>query len=169
MEMLYITLISIAGLAIGAWGVLGGILYRKPFLLYFIGFFLALIGGYIAYGLELGSQNSLLVSLFTHLKLASAFVSYTIAAAGGSLIASGIVLKAQHLAKRDNLRAKQAVNLILENIKIIQSNAQELIENPAHLSVEEQQERLKSLRLRFCRQQLALNQAVERLEQLGDL
>jgi len=169
MEMLVFTLISIALLALGAWSILSGRLYRQPFALYLIGFLLALGGGYIAYGLDLGSQNGTVSKFFTHLKLASSFVSYTFAAAGGSLIASGIVLKAQHQAQRDYLKAKACVDLILDNIRIIQLSAKEILDNPAIFPLEQQEKRLRALRERFCDQTIALRQATDQLDRMAHL
>ena len=166
MEMLYSTLLIITTLGLAAWLFLGGFVFRKPFILYIAGFVLALAGGYLSYALQEAADNAQVAKFFSDLKMAASFVSYTIAAAGGSLIASGILLKAQHLAKADKVRARAAVNATLKNIEVIQLNAQEMLDNPSPRSIGEQKERLIDLRMRLCDQQIVLDKAIDRLERM---
>ncbi|MBP1125770.1 MULTISPECIES: hypothetical protein [Pseudomonas] len=169
MEMLYSTLIIITAIGLATWMFLGGFVFRKPFVLCIIGFILALAGGYLSYSLQEAAANVEVAKYFTDLKLAAALVSYTIAAAGGSLIASGIVLKAQHLAKADKLSAKRGVGLVVYNIERIQQHAQQLLDNSTGLTIAQQKEQLINLRWQLCEQQAALDKARERLEQMDYL
>ncbi|CRM04852.1 MULTISPECIES: hypothetical protein [Pseudomonas] len=166
MEMLYATLIIIASIGLATWMFLGGFVFRKPFVLCVMGFVLALAGGYLSYSLQEAADNAEVAKYFSDLKLAAALVSYTIAAAGGSLIASGILLKAQHLAKADKHSAKAAVRLVYNHIAMIQQHAQRLLDNPTKLSIAQRREQLDDLRCRLCVQQTALDKALERLEQM---
>lgn len=167
--MLYSTLIIITAIGLAIWMFLGGFVFRKPFVLCIIGFILALAGGYLSYSLQEAAANVEVAKYFTDLKLAAALVSYTIAAAGGSLIASGIVLKAQHLAKADKLSAKRGVGLVVYNIERIQQHAQQLLDNSTGLTIAQQKEQLINLRWQLCEQQAALDKARERLEQMDYL
>ncbi|WP_338478252.1 hypothetical protein VRB67_18180 [Pseudomonas trivialis] len=169
MEMLYSTLIIITAIGLATWMFLGGFVFRKPFVLCIIGFILAIAGGYLSYSLQEAAANVEVAKYFTNLKLAAALVSYTIAAAGGSLIASGIVLKAQHLAKADKLSAKRGVGLVVYNIERIQQHAQQLLDNSTGLTIAQQKEQLINLRWQLCEQQAALDKARERLEQMDYL
>ncbi|KTC43773.1 hypothetical protein AO262_36750 [Pseudomonas fluorescens ABAC62] len=166
MEILYATLVLILTIALATWMFLGGSVFRKPFILCGIGFVLALVGGYLSHSLQQAATNEVVAKYFTDLNLAAALVSYTIAAAGGSLIASGILLKAQHLAKADNLSAKSALKLVSNNIAMIQQQAKNLRDNPANLSTAQQREQLVHLRWRLSEQEIALDKASQRLKQM---
>ncbi|MBY8949526.1 MULTISPECIES: hypothetical protein [Pseudomonas] len=166
MELLYATLLIITILGMAAWMFLGGFVFRNPFVLYITGFVLALVGGYLSYSLQEIAANGEAAKYFTDLKLAAALVSYTIAAAGGSLIASGILLKAQHMAKADKISAKRAVNIVANNIEMIHQQALQLRDNPTALTIAKQEEQRLDLRLRLYEQRTALDKALERLEQM---
>ncbi len=165
MAMLYFTLISITALTIGAWGVLNGALYRHPLLLCAFGLLLAIMGGYFSYILDLGSQSKL-TEIFEYLKLSSNLMSYTVAAAGGSLIASGIVIKAQHLANQDITKSKDKIKKIAKEIRQIQLGATKVIENQDQQTTHQQQEKIRDLRLELSNVEIRLYIATDSLKKL---
>jgi hypothetical protein len=164
--MLPFAIISIFIFTIGTWGILSGSLYRKPLYLCIFGLFLALAGGYMAYIFDLSSQNSDMVKIFENLKLASTLISYTVAAAGGSLIASGIVLKAQHLAKRDSATAKNDIHIIINELNSIKNAAHKIIKNENKQEAKQLEEKLLNLRLYLSRIELRLSKAVTTIKEL---
>lgn len=111
--MLEFSILLALTITISVWSIASGGLYRNPFLLIIIGLTLSLYGAFITTALNTISSNSFFSKLFESLPLSSAIINYTIAAAGGSLIASGIVLKAQALHEKEKRLAKKNLYRLL--------------------------------------------------------
>lgn len=122
----------------------------------------------MAYAFDIYSQNSIMVEIFDNLKLSSSLVSYTVAAAGGSLIASGIVLKAQHLAKKDSTEAKLNIKILISELNSIKNSAQEIIKNEQNLDIQVLEKKLSHLRLYLCRVEIRLNSAIKEMNKLDN-
>lgn len=114
--MLEFSILLALTITISLWSIASGGLYRNPFLLVIIGLTLSLYGAFITTALNTISSNSFFSKLFESLPLSSAIINYTIAAAGGSLIASGIVLKAQALHEKEKRLAKKTYTDYLGSI-----------------------------------------------------
>lgn len=166
--MLAFAIISILTFTVGTWGILSGSLYRNPLYLCIFGLFLAIAGGYMAYAFDVYSQNSTMVEVFGNLKLSSSLISYTVVAAGGSLIASGIVLKAQHLAKRDITEAKLKIKMLISELNSIKKSAQEIIENDQNLDIKALEKKLSHLKTHLCRVEIRLNIAMKETNKLDN-
>lgn len=122
----------------------------------------------MAYAFDVYSQNSTMVEIFGNLKLSSSLISYTVVAAGGSLIASGIVLKAQHLAKKDITEAKIKIKTLISELNSIKKSAQEIIQNDQNLDIKTLEKKLSHLKAYLCRIEIRLNIAMKEINKLNN-
>ncbi len=72
------------------------------------------------------AKHAVMVEKFPSLSLSSTLFSFTIAAIGGSLIASGIVLKIQALHEKEKNSATRHLRIWLKELEISDSMDQEL-------------------------------------------
>ncbi|VXC15647.1 conserved membrane hypothetical protein [Pseudomonas sp. 9AZ] len=144
--MLWFALITVFAFIVGPWGLLSGSLYRKPFFLVLCGLALALTGGWFSYIFEHGSEIKLVAEIFPDLKLSAALVGFTVAATGGSLIASGIVLKAQHQARIEKSRADTDLQRAIKELERVKNDDEELKSDALKLNNDEFKIRLQRIR-----------------------
>ena len=133
--MLLLAVFSVLVFVVAPWGVLKGSFFRKPFLIVLWGIFLAGVGAYFVHVLEFMRATPPVAEMFPNIELASKIIGFTVAAAGGGLIASGVVLKVQSMAVTDKKKAKdeldKAVTLeeaLEEKIKKVKANEEGLDE-----------------------------------------
>lgn len=103
--MLLLAVFAVLVFVVAPWGVLNGSFYRKPFLIVIWGIFLAGVGAYFVHVLEFMGATPPVAEIFPNIELASKIIGFTVAAAGGGLIASGVVLKVQSMAVIDKKKA----------------------------------------------------------------
>lgn len=94
------------------WYFMLGFVYRKPLFMVGIGLLFSFIGAVVIASLETMEP----LKIFKDIRLSLSVVNYTIAAAGGSLIAGGFMLKAQHAARNERIAAEK--NFYLEAKRI---------------------------------------------------
>ncbi|WP_152623973.1 hypothetical protein [Stutzerimonas stutzeri] len=124
--MLEFSVTSILLIIISSWGILSGTLYRKPSLLAALGVCFSLYGAWLSHTLSDMAKHAVMVEKFPSLSLSSTLFSFTIAAIGGSLIASGIVLKIQALHEKEKNSATRHLRIWLKELEISDSMDQEL-------------------------------------------
>ncbi|RYC48213.1 hypothetical protein [Pectobacterium zantedeschiae] len=105
--MIESSIIFILVILLLAWGVMSGFFYRQPSFMIIIGLCFCFAGAIVIASFE--SLEPL--ELFKDVKLSLSIVNYTIAAAGGSLIAGGLMLKAQHAARKERIEAERSLYL----------------------------------------------------------
>lgn len=164
--MLEFTLLAIAVFILGPWGILHGRLYRKPIFLVIWGLGLALVGGFFAHVLENGASIPVFVSHFPDLELSATLIGFTVAATGGSLVASGIILQTQHLARVDKISADKELQSAKETLDIVRREDDELKSIAKNLSNEEFWERLNAIRRAYVHSHEKLVKAMERAKAL---
>jgi hypothetical protein len=116
--MFEFSLISIFAITFSIWTILSGKFYRNPSLIAILGLVLALYGAWLSYTLNQMSSQETMSEIFPWLALSSSLISYTIAATGGSLIASGVILKIQFLHEKEKSRAMGQLNITLRELEI---------------------------------------------------
>lgn len=164
--MLWFVLFAIVVLTLAPLGVLNGRLYRKPIYLVILGLGLALFGGFFAHVLENGASIPVIASLFPALDLSANLVGFTVAATGGSLVASGIVIQAQHLDRADKVKADQELQDAKVMLQRVRDADAELRTMAADLSNEAFWERLKEIRRAHVRATGKLVDAMEKSKSL---
>lgn len=112
--MLLLAVFSVLVFVVAPWGVLNGSFFRKPFLMVMWGIFLAGVGAYFVHVLEFMGATPAVAAIFPNIELAAKIIGFTVAAAGGGLIASGVVLKVQSMAVTDKKKAKDELLSAIE-------------------------------------------------------
>lgn len=116
--MLEFTLISILAICFSLWSILSGKFYRNPSIISIIGLILAMYGAGLSNSLDLMATHQLTTQIFPWLSLSSTLIGYTIAATGGSLIASGVILKIQFLHEKEVNQAMREINIAVRELEI---------------------------------------------------
>ncbi len=166
--MVWFVLLTIVVFTVGPWAVFNGRLYRKPIFLVIWGLGLALCGGFFSYVLENGASIPVMASLFPELDLSARLVGFTVAATGGSLIASGIVLQTQRLNRTDKIAADRALQAAKELLQSVRDSDAELKTMAVGLSDEEFLERLKAIRRAYVSATEKLVNSMEKVKGLED-
>lgn len=144
--MLWFILLTIMILTFGGWGFINGCLYRKPLYLSILGLGLVLCSGFFVYALGNVASTHVVPSLLLDLDFSIKLIEYSLAATGGGLIASGITLQAQHLAREEKVTADRNIQYAQETLQSVRKADAELWKIAAMLSQEEFLEHMSMIR-----------------------
>ncbi|BES84594.1 hypothetical protein PEC302107_29070 [Pectobacterium araliae] len=115
------------------WNVMSGFVYRKPLFMVCIGLLFSFIGAVVISSLERMEP----LEIFKDVKLSLSVINYTIAAAGGSFIAGGLMLKAQHAARNERIAAERSFYLEVKLINDLIESFEEKMKQADILDVDE--------------------------------
>jgi hypothetical protein len=99
--LIYIAIFTIITTLSTAWIFIGKKHHDNPILFVISGSLIATTGGLAIVTFENMEKIDLLAKLFPDLKISAMFISFTLVAAGGSLIATGFSQKAQLEAEKE--------------------------------------------------------------------
>jgi len=135
MHLVFI-LISILFLGL-IWGLLGGYLYRKPWLIAVLGILVGVIGSYMSSVFLEYEKIPELIRLFPDIMNGKDAVSVLISSISGSLFASAIILQAQNIHNRDVADANKEIELARDLFELFKKNDNHLKKTAKNISTEE--------------------------------
>ncbi|MCL6352121.1 hypothetical protein [Pectobacterium polaris] len=145
-----------------SWNVMSGFVYRKPFFMIAIGLCFCFSGAIFISSLEMMAP----LEIFKDVKLSLSVVNYTIAAAGGSLIAGGLMLKAQHAARNERIAAERSFYLEAKRISDHIESFEEKMKKIDTLDVDEFKKTLVDGKVILYEKIQALKDKKEKLDKL---
>lgn len=143
--MLFLAVFAVLVFVIAPWGVLSGGFFRKPLLIVLWGLLLAVVGAYFVHVLEFMNETPAVVKIFPNIELASQIIGFTVAAAGGGLIASGAVIKVQSMAVTDKRKAEKDLHEAKSLEEALDEKIRKLKANEDGISEAEVEARLEEL------------------------
>lgn len=143
--MLLLAIFAVLVFVVAPWGVLNGSFFRKPFLIVLWGIFLAGVGAYFVHVLEFMRATLPVAEIFPNIELASKIIGFTVAAAGGGLIASGVVLKVQSMAVTDKKKAKDVLHKAVTLEEALEDKIRKVKANEERIGKAEVDARLNEL------------------------
>ncbi|MEQ9769991.1 hypothetical protein ABRQ03_03895 [Pectobacterium jejuense] len=137
--MIWFFIIFIFVILIFTWDVMSGFFYRKPLFMIVIGLCFCFTGAIVISSLEILEP----LEIFKDVKLSLSVVNYTIAAAGGSLIAGGLMLKAQHAARNERIAAERSFYLEVKMVNELIKSFEEKMKKADSLEANEFKQKLR--------------------------
>ncbi|MBN3193250.1 hypothetical protein [Pectobacterium versatile] len=141
---------------------MSGFVYRKPLFMIVIGLCFCFTGAIVISSFEKLEP----LEIFKDVKLSLSVINYTIAAAGGSLIAGGLMLKAQHAARNERIAAERSFYLEVKMINELIKSFEEKMKKIDILETNEFKQRLTDDKILIYKIIFELREKKKKLDKL---